>query len=162
MYRVEINKSETRKNINQFLNFSTIAFVGISSNKKDFSRALFRDFQKHINHVIPVNPNLTEIDDDKCYPSLKEIDTQIDGVFIITSPSNTKAIVRECVELDIDNIWFHRGVGTGSLDTQIYHYARSKGLNIVPGYCPYMFFPETGFGHKLHRIFFKITGKYPN
>jgi len=47
----DFNKSETKKNINQFLQFHRVAFVGVSSNKKDFSRGLFKEFQKHIDNV---------------------------------------------------------------------------------------------------------------
>jgi predicted CoA-binding protein len=162
MYRAEIDKLETKRNIESFMNLSSIAFVGISSKERDFSRSLYRDMKKQIQQVIPVNPNVSEIDEDPCYSSLREIGTELGGVFIITSPSNAKAVVQDCIDLGIKNIWFHRGVGQGSINDEIYHLALDNGINIVPGYCPYMFFSNTGFGHKLHGWFLKLTGKYPN
>jgi predicted CoA-binding protein len=162
MYRSKIDKSEARKNIDNFLNLSTIGFVGVSSKKKDFSQGLFKEMKKHFRRVIPINPQIEAIDDSTCYPSLASIPEKIEGLFIMTSPINSKQIVQKCIDLNIDNLWFHRGVGQGSLDDEIYYFAKERGLNIIPGYCPYMFLPDAGLGHKLHGMFMKLTRSYPN
>jgi hypothetical protein len=34
-------------------------------------------------------------------------------------------------------------------------------VDVVPGFCPYMFLPGTPFFHGLHGFVKKVTGSYP-
>jgi hypothetical protein len=45
----------TRKKIDEFLSAKSIAVIGASRNKKEYSRSLFQELLKHGFDAIPVN-----------------------------------------------------------------------------------------------------------
>ncbi len=161
MSQTELKKSSDRVLIYKFLDLKRIAFVGISSNEKDFSRMIYNELVKREYEVVPVNPKIDDIDGVKVFASIKDIEPAVEGVFIITAPSTAEKIVQECIEANIKNIWLHRGVGKGSVNEKVLALCKDNGVEVVPGYCPFMFLPGTGFGHKLHGFFLRLTGSYP-
>jgi predicted CoA-binding protein len=147
--------------IDNFLSQKHIAMIGVSSEPNDFSRALMNEFIKHQYKIIPVNPKTTEIDGLPCYARVQEIPTEIDAALVITSKSATENAVRDCHKKGIDLIWLYRSVGSGSVSDEAVEYGKKNSLQIIPGYCPMMFFQNPGFIHKFHRVIMKITGSYP-
>jgi predicted CoA-binding protein len=138
-----------------------LAFVGVSQDPDDFSRALFRELQDQGYQVIPVNPNATEIEEQPCFASVKDITVLVDGALLMTAPNVTDQVVRECAEADIRRVWMHRGVGRGSISEEAIEFCQLHGINVVPGFCPFMFLPKSGFIHRTHAFFMKLSGAYP-
>ena len=58
--------------IQEFLGQKRLAIVGVSRKKQDFSRVLFREFQKRGYDVVAVNPSAQEIDGLPCFASVAE------------------------------------------------------------------------------------------
>jgi len=52
------------ENVRDFLAQKRFAMVGVSHQPKDFSRALFREFQTRDYQPVPVHPDVAEIDRD--------------------------------------------------------------------------------------------------
>jgi hypothetical protein len=62
--------------------------------------------------------------------------------------------MRECAELGINQVWMHRGPGTGSVSSDAAAYGREHGITVIDGGCPLMFEPTADFGHKVMRLIY--------
>jgi predicted CoA-binding protein len=151
----------TRIVIDEFLRQKRIAVVGVSRNPKDFSRALFREFVKRGYDVVPVNPNVAAIEGRTCYRRLQEITPPVDGALLMTSAQQCEAVVRDCAEAGISRVWMYRGAGPGAVSYEAVAFCDAHGIGVVPGHCPYMFWPDVPFFHRLHGFMAKLTGAYP-
>lgn len=147
--------------IQDFLAQKRIAVVGVSHNPKDFSRGLFRTLRERGYDAVAVNPELTSVDDAPCFASLDAVRPPADGVLVMTSPAITDEIVRQCARLGIPRVWMYRAGGSGAVSAQAVEFCNEHGIKVVPGECPYMFFPHGGWFHGLHGFINRIAGKYP-
>ena len=151
----------TRELIDVFLAHKRLAIVGVSRNERDFTRVMFRAFAERGYEVVPVNPRVAEIDGRACYRHLQEINPPVSAALIMTTPSETEAVVQDCVKAGIKLIWLYRAVGKGAVSENAISFCAEHSIEVIPGYCPYMFFPDAGFGHRLHGMILKLTGRYP-
>jgi hypothetical protein len=60
--------------------------------------------------------------------------------------------MHDCVELDIEHVWMHRGPGDGSVSAEATALGREHGVMVIDGGCPLMFDPTADFGHKVMRL----------
>ena len=153
--------STTIEDVEDFLNQKRIAFVGVSRDPKDFSRSLFRDLQRLGYTVIPINPQIPDIEGSRCLTRVPEITPPVDGALIMTPAAKSEQVVRECAQAGITRVWLHRGTGTGSVSPEALGLCEQLGIRVVAGYCPYMFLPQTPFFHRFHGFLMKVTGAYP-
>ena len=151
----------TKAVIDNFLAAKRIAVIGVSRNSKDYSRSLFRELVKHGYEVIPVNPNIDKVDGISCFKSLRDIQPVPERAVIILPENKTEQAVLDCAEVGIKDIWLHRQVGSGVSDTRAIFRAEEKGLNLITGYCMFMFLPRASFFHKFHGKIQKFMGTYP-
>lgn len=151
----------TLKEVQNFLDLKRLAFVGISRNPQDFSRGLYKDLQQRGYDLVPVNPNVQEIDGKPCFKQVQDIYPPVEGVIIMTPPEVTEQVVQDCARAGIKHIWLHRGGGVGAVSEKALEYCQQNDIEAVAGYCPYMFLPETAFFHRIHGFGLKLTGKYP-
>jgi uncharacterized protein len=147
--------------IQDFLAQKRIAVVGVSHDPKDFSRGLLRTLRERGYDTVAVNPNLPSIDGTPCWSRLDEITPPVDGVLAMTSPAVTDEVVRQCAHLGIQRVWMYRGAGNGAVSPQAIEFCREHGIKVVPGECPYMFFPQSGWFHRVHGFIKRISGAYP-
>jgi uncharacterized protein len=151
----------SRQQIDDFLAQRRIAVVGVSRDPKHFSRTLFREFQTRGYDVIPVNPVVPVIEGHVCFQTVQEITPPVDAALLMTAPSVTDQVVRDCAEAGIHRIWMYSaGVG-GAISRPAVEFCDQHGIAVVRGECPFMFFPKTGFPHRVHGLFRKLTGAYP-
>ena len=153
--------STTRKQIDEFLACRRLALIGVSRDEKDFSRGLFRELEKRGYDVVPVNPDASEIEGRPCYAQVQDITPPVEGALLLTSPRVTDRVVRDCAKAGVDRIWMHRGEGIGSVSQTAIDFCEDSGIEVVPGFCPYMFLPDTGFIHRAHGFILKLTKSYP-
>lgn len=151
----------SRQLINEFLETDKIAIVGVSRNKRDFSRSLYSEFKKRGYTIFPVNPNMDEIEGVEVYSNLIEIDEDVEAVLILTPPKITDQIVQDCHKAGITLVWMQSGVGKGSVSKEAVTYCEENDMEVISGYCPFMFFPDTGFIHKIHAFLLKLLRSYP-
>lgn len=161
MAGVTATERATRKQIDEFLNERRFAAVGLSRDPKDFTRTLIREFLGRGYDVVPVNPAVKEIDGRTCFASVREIDPPVAAVLLLTSPSATQAVVRDCAEAGVKRVWMYRGGGNGAVNSEAVAFCGERGIDVVAGECPFMFLPGTGFPHRVHGLIRKIIGTYP-
>lgn len=151
-----------RKVIDDFLGQKRLAMVGVSRNEKDFSRVLFRDLRKFGYDMVPVHPEAAEIDGLRCAPSVRQIDPPVAGALVMTKPEITETVVKDCAEAGVRRVWMYRAAGQGAVSPRAVEFCRTRGISVVPGYCPYMFLPQVPWFHRLHAFFARLTGGYPS
>jgi len=151
----------TMKQVEDFLALKRIAVVGVSRNLKDFNTALWQEFRQRRYEAIPVNPNATEIDGQKCYASVKEIKPAVQGALIMTPARLTDQVARDCVDAGVKQVWMYGGMAPGAATKSAVALCQENGVSVVEGLCPYMFFPGSGAMHAPHRFFKKLLGRYP-
>ena len=150
------------KNIEDFLSQKRIAIVGVSRNPASFSAKLFEEFCRRGFDVVPVNPNTPEVLGRRCFASVQEIQPPVSAALLMTAPQVTEGVVRECAEIGISRIWMYRAGGQGSVSPQAVEFCKGRGIQVIPGECPLMFWRDAGFGHRVHGFIRKITGHYPS
>jgi predicted CoA-binding protein len=151
----------TMKQVEDFLALKRIACVGVSRDPRHFNTMLWQEFRRRRYDAVPVNPNATEIDGQKCYASVKDIKPPVDGVLIMTPSRLTDAVVRDAAEAGVKHVWFYGGAMPGAVTPSAEAFATEKGMDVVKGLCPYMFFPGSGAMHAPHRFWKKLTRTYP-
>lgn len=150
----------TRSQIEAFLSQKRIAIVGVSRDPRDFTRMLFRDFQKRGYDAVAVNPAVADVDGAKCYANVREV-PNVSAALLMTPAEATPAVVEDCIAAGIRQVWMYRATGRGAVDESAVERCREQGIDVIAGECPFMFFPKTGFPHNVHGLLRKIFGSYP-
>ncbi|MFB3777595.1 MAG: CoA-binding protein [Bryobacteraceae bacterium] len=146
-----------RERIDDFLKQKRLALVGVSRKESDFTRALFREFLRRGYDAVPVNPGAEELDGRRCFHRVQEITPPVDGALLMTRPNSTESVVMDCAAAGIPRIWMYRAVGKGAVSKAAIGFCKSRGIAVIPGYCPHMFWPDAAFFHRLHGFFVKLT-----
>ena len=145
-----------------FLTSRRIAVTGVSRNGTDHgANTVYKRLRERGYEVFAVNPFADSVEGDTSYKSLHAIPGGVDAVVIATRPERALETMRECDELDITQVWMHRGPGPGSVSPDATEYGRSHGITVIDGGCPLMFPPVADTGHKLMRLALSIGGKLP-
>ena len=151
----------TREQIQAFLGCKRLAVVGVSRNRNDFSRILFREFLKRGYDAVPVHPAAGEVDGKQCFPHLSDISPAVEAALLLTSPSVTAQVVEDCDAAGVRRVWMHRGAGCGAVNETAATWCQSHGIDVIAGECPLMFLPQTALPHRIHGLLRRITGRYP-
>jgi len=146
----------------EFLAQHRIAVTGVSRSPKDHgANIVYNRLRERGYEVVAINPNAATVEGDPAFPDLTSIPHPIDGVVIGTAPERALATVRECIDLGIGRVWFHRGPGRGSVDPDAVQLARDAGMLAIDGGCPCMFGSTADIGHTIMRTGLKLTGNVP-
>jgi uncharacterized protein len=146
--------------IEDFLAQKHIAMVGVSRKTHDFSVLLLKELLKRGYEVVPVNPHASDILGRRCFERVQDIRPPVDAVLLMTSPSVTETVVQDCAEAGIRRIWMYRAGGEGAVSAKAVEFCKEKGIQLVPGECPFMFLPRNGL-HAVHGFIRKLTGNFP-
>jgi uncharacterized protein len=147
--------------IEDFLAQKRIAMIGVSRNPKDFSVALFEELRKQGYDMVPVNPKVSAVLGQPCYARVQDIQPPVDAALLMTTPEITDEVVTDCADAGIRRIWMYRAGGKGAVSENAVAFCQERGIQVVPGQCPFMFLPGAAGVHKFHGLFRKITGRYP-
>lgn len=153
-----MKRKMTSKNaVDNFLKCNSIAVAGVSRDKRKFGYIVYTHLKENNYKVFPINPNVNEIDSEKCYPNLAEIKEKIDGVILVVPPPQSKKVVREANELGIKSIWFQQG----SSSEEAVKICEENNISFVRDECILMFAEPVKSAHRFHRWLWKIFGKLP-
>ena len=112
----------------------TIAMVGASPDKTKFSYGVLRVLHETGYDIIPVNPRpgLVEIRGLTVYPSLAEIDRQVDMVDVFRKPEDLPGIAKQAIDIGAKVLWGQIGV----VNDEAARLAEDAGLKVVMNRCP--------------------------
>jgi hypothetical protein len=141
--------------IQDFISCKRIAVVGASRNEKKFGNMAFKELKQRGYQVFAVNPQASDIDGQPCYPNLKALEGQVDGVLITVPPDRGIHALQEAAELGIHRVWVQQQADSPELLAA----GKELGLNLVTGKCILMYAPPVRSFHGWHRAFVKLFGK---
>jgi predicted CoA-binding protein len=150
-----------RSVIDDFLAQKRIAFVGLSRDPKSFSRTLFREFVRRGYDAVPVNSGAAELEGVACHARIQDVQPPVDGALILTSRDAVYRAIADCQEAGVRRVWIYGVSGPRGTSAGAVEFCAAHGMELVPGYCPFMFLPESGLIHRFHGRVMKLMGTYP-
>lgn len=88
----------------------TLAVVGLSDDPRKPSHAVSAYMQRAGYRLLPVNPGLTQVLGEPCFPSLRDLPENPDVVNVFRLPRYIPAIVDEMIELGLGALWVQSGI----------------------------------------------------
>jgi predicted CoA-binding protein len=118
----------------------TWAVVGCSPDPSRDSHRIAQVLQRHGFRVIPVNPAVDQLLDERCYPSLSAIpsDEGVEVVDIFRRADQAAAHVDEAIRAGARAVWMQLGV----IDEAAAVRALAAGLEVVMDRCPAIELPR--------------------
>jgi hypothetical protein len=87
--------------------------------------------QTHGYHIVPVNPNETEVLGERAFPSLLDVTVPVDVVDVFRRAEHTPQIAREAVAIGAKALWLQEGI----VNDEAARIASSAGLDVIMGVC---------------------------
>ena len=109
----------------------TIAVVGLSNKRWRPSYGVSEYMQRAGYRIIPVNPKLTEVLGEKCYPQVESVPEPIDIVNIFRRSELVSEVVDGAIRAGAKAIWMQEGV----INEPAAAKARAAGLTVVMDRC---------------------------
>jgi len=147
--------------IEDFLAQKRFAMVGVSREPKHFSVSLYEEFCRRGYDVVPVNPGVPSINGRHCFSRVQDIQPPVKAALLMTSPEVTETVVADCYAAGITQVWMYRATGKGAVSSKAIEFCKTKGMEVIPGQCPFMFLPGAAGVHRFHGFIQKIMGRYP-
>src|SRR5262245_19807267 len=120
--------------VRDFLAQKRIAVAGVSRNNSQHptGNLIFRRLKKTGHDVFPVNPHMQTFEGDRCYPDVQSIPGGVDGVVIITRPTVTERVVRDCGAAGVRRVWMHQSPAKGSsISPAAVEYCRQHDIRVI-------------------------------
>jgi predicted CoA-binding protein len=113
--------------------YKTIAVVGLSSNPTRPSFGVTQYMQSRGYHIVPVNPNETEVLGEKSYARLEEIPKtqEIEIVDIFRRSPLVPTVVDSAIAIGAKVIWMQQGIENHAAAAK----ARAAGLFVIEDAC---------------------------
>jgi predicted CoA-binding protein len=111
--------------------YKTIAVVGLSSNPARPSYGVTEYMQSAGYHIIPVNPNETDVLGEPSYASLEEVPQKIEIVDIFRCPNEVPSVVDAAIRVNAKVIWMQLGIAHEAAAEK----ARAAGITVVMDAC---------------------------
>jgi len=149
------------EDVEKFLSRKRIAVAGVSRHSGEAANAVYRKLRGAGYEIFPINPNATEVEGARCYPDLFAVPDAVEAVVIATRPGVSVEVVRQCSQLGVDLVWFHRSFGEGSVSEQAVRECEARGIRCIVGGCPLMYCEPVDFGHRCMRWVLTLKGRVP-
>lgn len=107
------------------------AVMGVSRDKNKFGYKIYRKLLDKGYSTYAVNPNMKEVDSNKCYPNLAELPEVPQVVCFVVPPEVTAEAVKDCKELGVRFLWMQ----PGSVDLEAVRSAEEAGISVVHDVC---------------------------
>ena len=126
--------SSSDKQLRQILETAQVIAVVGESNDHYYTSYQVAQYLKQMGYrVYPVNPNITEVDGDKAYPSLAAVPEPIDVVDVFRNPDYLGEVAADAIAAGAKTLWFQLDVV--SVDGQPERQALAAGLRVVSNRC---------------------------
>lgn len=149
------------ESVARFLKARRIAVTGVSRSGKLPANAIYRRLLASGYDAIPVNPAANSVEGAACYPDLGAIPGKIDGVIVASHPDVSLQLVRQCADLGVKNVWFHRSFGSGSVSDAAVEECGKRGIPCLVGGCPLMYCGPVDPFHRFMRWWLRLRHRIP-
>ena len=145
----------------EFLAARRIAIAGVSRDPRQPANLIYRKLRDSGHEVFPVNPNASELEGSPSYSDLRSIPQPVEAVMIATHPNVAPQIVRQCADLGIPKVWFHRSFGQGSVSEEALQCCKQNRIDCIVGGCPMMYCDPVDFGHICMKWMLRLSNHMP-
>jgi uncharacterized protein len=114
-----------------FFSSPAYAVIGASENREKYGNIVYRYLRAKNFVVFPVNPHLSEVEGDACYPSVSSLPEEVKSVIFVVPPAVTDQVVRECKTRGVTAVWMQPGAESSSAIA----FARKHGIAAVYNAC---------------------------
>lgn len=104
-----------------------VAVIGASNDRHKFGYRAVRAFKRQGYTVIPINPNESEVDGEKAYPSVLEVPGTIDMATVYLQPEPGLQVMAQLAEKGVEEVWLNPGAD----DDRVVARAKMLGLNVI-------------------------------
>lgn len=111
--------------------YKTIAVVGLSSNPLRPSHSVSQYLQASGYDIIPVNPNESQVLNEKSYARIEDVPEKIEVVDIFRRPEHIPSVVEDAIRAGVKVIWMQLGIENQAAAEK----ARAAGLTVVMDAC---------------------------
>ena len=87
-----------------------MAVVGLSSNPSRPSQRVAVYLQEQGYRIVPVNPNVTDLQGEPCYPNLAAIPHPVELVDIFRRSEEVLLVIDEAIQIGAKVVWMQLGV----------------------------------------------------
>lgn len=109
----------------------TIAVVGLSADPSKASHNVAKYLREHGYRIIPVNPTVEKVLDEKSYPDLKSIPEPVDVVDVFRRPEYIPEIADHAIAIGAKVLWLQLGI----THDEAAHRAAQAGLVVIQDMC---------------------------
>lgn len=117
----------TRQAVQQFLDGSSYAVAGASTDRSKFGNQVYRALVRSGRTTFPLNPRSAEVEGDQAYAHIADLPEIPECLAVITPPAITRQIVGEAIEAGIKHLWIQPGAQHPDASAA----ARDAGLTVV-------------------------------
>ena len=111
--------------------YKSIAVVGLSSNPVRPSYGVTEYMQSSGYHIIPVNPNETDVLGEPSYARLEDAPQKIEIVDVFRRPEEVPPVVDAAIRVGAKVIWMQLGIANEAAAEK----ARAAGITVVMDAC---------------------------
>jgi uncharacterized protein len=111
--------------------YKTIAVVGLSSNPMRPSYGVTEYMQSSGYHIVPVNPNETDVLGEPSYARLEDVPRKIEIVDVFRRPEDVPPVVDAAISVGAKVIWMQLGIANEPAAEK----ARAAGITVVMDAC---------------------------
>jgi len=147
----------SKQSIDRFLESRKLAIAGVSRNPKKFGNMVYKELKDRGFEIYPINPNIDQVNGDKCYHSINALPSDIGYLLVLTPKTQTLNTVREAVGKGIENIWIQQHSET----KEVMDFLKDKPVKLVTRECIFMWLEPVKSIHKFHRTIRKFFGLLP-
>ncbi len=145
-----------KKEIEEFVRSKRFAVVGVSRNPRKFGNTIYKELKNRGYEVFGVNPSMSEIDGDKCYPDLSALKGRVDAAVVCVTPNRVESTLRDAGEAEVRHVWLQQGAESANAVKM----GQSLGITTVAGKCILMYAEPVRSFHAFHRFFVRVAGRY--
>jgi hypothetical protein len=103
-----------------------VAVIGASNDRHKFGNRAVRAFRQQGYTVVPINPNVAEVEGLKSYASVLDVAGLIDMATFYVPPDVGERIIDEVARKQIREVWLNPGAESDAL------VARARALHLQP------------------------------
>ena len=104
-----------------------VAVIGASSNRNKFGNRALRAYQRQGFTVLAINPNETEVEGHRTFPSVLDVPGPIDIATVYVPPRVGVRVMEQLAEKGVPEVWLNPGAD----DDAVVAKARELGLNTI-------------------------------
>lgn len=109
----------------------TLAVIGLSDDPSRPSYGVSAYMQMHGYRILPINPAISEVLGERCYPTLSDLPERPHVVNVFRLPKFISGIVDEMLTLGLRDLWVQLGIR----NLEAAAFAESNGIRVVMDRC---------------------------